>query len=1551
MFPVNRFRRNPSRFGIILTIILITISPLFTSVAHAQSYSPGVSTGQTVTFGQIGVTWKGPGPVDPFVSQLNQTQSITLSVTSVNMAAKNVTATQTYNYKNGTAQSQILTGNVQNGYGNLSFWIIAGGLSAGDPYIQGYVSPLGFLSETVARPYVGAVRSVNLLVSNNLFYNVTAVWDQSTGFLLELTESVAFYPGQSYTIHLKATATNAWASSSLPDFALDATPQPSWIIHLGQSAKFNLNLTSMNAFSGGVSLASQLLNSSLAYPPALSLSQNNVQVPSGGSGTGAVTLSTSASTGLGLYLFTVTGTSNSVSHGATLAVYVIAPDYTILSTPSNLTIGIGASKTSTITVEALGLFSGTVNFSSSSSSQLVQTSLDHSSVTLTPSVPEVNSTLTVAATPFSLPGSGYSVSVTGNSGMLQHSVGLPITVTGPDFLVYSNITTLSLSPGSTASAIIGLKSLGGFSGTVYLSGYLYAGIAVSFSPSIVGLSSGGSGQSTMTVSAPSNAGGGDYFVSIRGVSGILFHQTTIEVIVSPAYFSTRANPYDLTIPAGKNATSTITVSSFNGFKGKVTLAATVSWAQLGYALNTTSVTLTPGGSAAAKISLSAPSAPTSTTAFVDIYGESGNLSTQSSIFVTIQPAGSTNPPPQPPSYSIWSDVFSLNLVRGSSGTSTIHLASFNNFSGQLSLNESVSGGPSGTCPGPSCPTASLSPTSVTLNPNGTATSTLTITAAANSPGATYSIVVGASNGTTTQFTWVFAQVTVPDFSLIFNAPYLSLPEGGTTATPAVVLSSILGFTGSITLTKTITGPAGVCPGANCPTATLGATSLSLPANGVVGTQLTITTTTSTPAGSYNVVVNGTTGSIFHVASLYFSVGFKDFGVTSTPDTMILSPGGSGTLSVSLGSKNGFAGIVKVSTSSTSPITVAPTAKNVTLAAGGSTSVLFTISSSATAIPGSYSVSIQAVNGTITQSASLNVLVVAPDFGFYSTPYQATVLAGGSGVAIITLLSLDGLHGTVSLSTPTMSGTGCPGVTCPTATLTRSGVPLVSGGWGYSNLTISAPSTAILGYYTVSLTATNGTLTHSIYVYVDVVSQTSTGISCGTPVLAGTRSSCTVTVTNTQANSAAPSGSVTLATNSRGSFNSTCFLATATPTSATCSVGYTPTAAGSHTITANYGGDGTHGTSSGSTSLTANIRSSTTSIACTNTVLAGQASTCTVTVTDMSGSPTLTPSGKVTFTETGVAGYFSSSSCYLYGSGASSTCATNFTPLASGAATVNAAYAGDQAHTGSAPVSPATVNANPRTTIITVICNTPISVGQQSTCTATVTDSSNTGTAITPTGTVTFSSTGPGSLSANSCSLSSGSCTVTFTGSAAGTASVTGSYAGDSAHTGSTSTASSISITTTSTQPDFSLSINPSRLTIQQGSTATTGITFSAQNGFSGTVSLSANSPSGLTISFSPSAISGGQSSTVTVTASGTLAAGSYTLTVNGTSGSLTHQSTISVTVNTQTQTQPTQPFLGLPTYTFYALVGGIAGVSAIGGALALRRKKRRSSTIPAAPKN
>src|SRR5205814_9190412 len=112
----------------------------------------------------------------------------------------------------------------------------------------------------------------------------------------------------------------------------------------------------------------------------------------------------------------------------------------------------------------------------------------------------------------------------------------------------------------------------------------------------------------------------------------------------------------------------------------------------------------------------------------------------------------------------------------------------------------------------------------------------------------------------------------------------------------------------------------------------------------------------------------------------------------------------------------------------------------------------------------------------------------------------------------------------------------------------------------------------------------------------------------------------------------------------------------------------------------------------------------------------------------------------------------------------------YTPTVVGHHVITGTYGGDGIHTGSTGSFTILSTLVVRTTSTTVSCTTPVTVGQTSTCTVTVTDT-NSGTFVTPTGTVSLFSTLAGTFTP--CNLSgstaSATCTSTYTTQAAGSA--------------------------------------------------------------------------------------------------------------------------------------------------------------------------------------
>jgi kumamolisin len=102
---------------------------------------------------------------------------------------------------------------------------------------------------------------------------------------------------------------------------------------------------------------------------------------------------------------------------------------------------------------------------------------------------------------------------------------------------------------------------------------------------------------------------------------------------------------------------------------------------------------------------------------------------------------------------------------------------------------------------------------------------------------------------------------------------------------------------------------------------------------------------------------------------------------------------------------------------------------------------------------------------------------------------------------------------------------------------------------------------------------------------------------------------------------------------------------------------------------------------------------------------------------------------------------------------------------------------------------------------------------------------------------------------------------------------------------------------TSTSPVYSLSATP--VSIVQGSSGSSTVTATISGGFDSAIALTASGqPSGVTVTLNPTSIAapGSGTSTASITVASTVAAGSYSITVTGVGGGITHTATIALTV-------------------------------------------------------
>lgn len=190
--------------------------------------------------------------------------------------------------------------------------------------------------------------------------------------------------------------------------------------------------------------------------------------------------------------------------------------------------------------------------------------------------------------------------------------------------------------------------------------------------------------------------------------------------------------------------------------------------------------------------------------------------------------------------------------------------------------------------------------------------------------------------------------------------------------------------------------------------------------------------------------------------------------------------------------------------------------------------------------------------------------------------------------------------------------------------------------------------------------------------------------------------------------------------------------------------------------------------------------------------------------------------------------------------------------------------------------------------------TSLSIPQGGSNTSTISTAVTSGSAGTVSLTASVSPAGPTvSLSPTSVTAGNSSTLTVNVGAAvapgAYTATVTGTEGGITHST-------TVNVTVTAGN-NFSISASPTSLTIQQGSSGTSTISTAVTLGSAQSVNLTASvSPSGPTTSLSPTSVTAGGSSTLTVNVGGGVALGAYTVTVTGNENGVTHSATVSVNV-------------------------------------------------------
>ena len=512
-----------------------------------------------------------------------------------------------------------------------------------------------------------------------------------------------------------------------------------------------ITVTSQNGFAGAVTLTTSANPST-----GLTVTCSPASIP-GGSGSSICTFN---STTPGNYNITVTGTSGALTHSTIVYVSVSpssSPDFAISAGPTSATVNAGAVGISTITIAPLNGFSVTVSLTVATNSTSISCALSPTAIT----GGSGSSTLSCIGSPVG----NYLATVTGTSGSLSHATAVIYHI--QDFGENTSPTTVSITVNTAGTSSVSITPVNGFSGGVTLA------VTANSTSLVCTLSvttiSGGSGSATLSCNSGT---AGNYLATIAGTSSNLSHSATVVYHVANAPdFTVSANPTSLTVNVAVAGNSTITVAPLNGFANAVTLSVNTNSTNLVCKLSATSIA---SGSGTSILSCTGSTAGNYLT---QVTGTSGTLSHTASVIYHIIGAQD---------FTISANPTSINIVAGSSGTSTITLTSLNGFSGTVNLSPSVylSG-----------PVASLNPASVVLSFGGTRSATLNVTTS-NGVSGSYIVKVNATSGTL--FHFISLNVSVTSAAINTTLSSTSIRVGQSVVDSATLQGATANATGTVT---------------------------------------------------------------------------------------------------------------------------------------------------------------------------------------------------------------------------------------------------------------------------------------------------------------------------------------------------------------------------------------------------------------------------------------------------------------------------------------------------------------------------------------------------------------------------------------------------------------------------------------------------------------------------------------------------------------------------------------------------------------------------------
>ncbi len=219
----------------------------------------------------------------------------------------------------------------------------------------------------------------------------------------------------------------------------------------------------------------------------------------------------------------------------------------------------------------------------------------------------------------------------------------------------------------------------------------------------------------------------------------------------------------------------------------------------------------------------------------------------------------------------------------------------------------------------------------------------------------------------------------------------------------------------------------------------------------------------------------------------------DFSVSTSSNSVAVPQGSAGTVSITAASLNHFSGDVSVTatitTSANAPgLTISQSSVKLTPEATASLSV--TVSTTSSTTIGYYNITVQGKTNSLAHSITISAHVTppppppTPDFYIYSNTSTLTTTQGTTISATLTISSVLSYSGNVALTALVYPS----GINSPRVSLNLTSLFLPAAGTNTTTFIVNAYNSTV-GYYSVVITGTSGSLTHTVSIALSVTAFT------------------------------------------------------------------------------------------------------------------------------------------------------------------------------------------------------------------------------------------------------------------------------------------------------------------------------------------------------------------------------------------------------------------------------------------------------------------------------